>query len=139
MSRKSTKSSKTRIDTEPIPPQILRRARKLAHEYRILLETNDELGFIGSSIELPAVFADGRSPDDCVNATRKALSIAVGTMLEQGQQPPSPACKGFRKAQVNVRLTTDEKFRLLEAARRLGFKGLGDFIRTTALDRCASL
>jgi predicted RNase H-like HicB family nuclease len=118
---------------------LLRRARKIAEQYRIVLEVNEELGYIGSSIELPNVFADGKSPDDCVNATREALSVTVATMIELGQEPPSPAAKGLRKAQVNVRLNSEEKYRLQETARRLGFKGLGDFIRATALDRCASL
>lgn len=139
MSRKSTRSSRSQDRARPFESAVLRRAGKIAEQYRIVLEVNEELGYIGSSIELPNVFADGKSPDACVSATREALSVAVATMLEQGQEPPSPASKGLRKAQVNIRLNAEEKYRLQEAARKLGFKGLGDFIRATALDRCTSL
>ena len=139
MLKKSAKSLRTQDNARPFDPAVLRHARKIAEQYRIVLEVNEELGYIGSSIELPSVFADGKSPDECVSAAREALSIAVATMLEQGQEPPTPAAKGLRKAQVNVRLSADERFRLQEAARKLGFKGLGDFIRATALDRCSSL
>ena len=139
MLKKSAKSLRTQDNARPFDPAVLRHARKIAEQYRIVLEVNEELGYIGSSIEMPNVFADGKSPDDCVIATREALSVAVATMLEQGQEPPSPASTGLRKAQVNVRLNSEEKYRLQEAARKLGFKGLGDFIRATALDRCTSL
>lgn len=139
MSTKSTKASRTQSKAGPFDPAVLRRARKIAERYRIVLELNDELGYIGSSIELPNVFADGKSPDECVNAAREALRVAVATMIEQGKEPPAPASTGLRQSQVNVRLNAEEKYRLQETARRLGFKGLGDFIRATALGRCNCL
>ncbi len=37
---------------------VLRKAKKMAADYRIVLEKNERLGFIGSSVELPTVFAD---------------------------------------------------------------------------------
>jgi predicted RNase H-like HicB family nuclease len=139
MSTKSAKSSKTQSRDGTFDTAVLRRARKIAERYRIVLEANEELGYIGSSIELPNVFADGKSPDECVSAAREALTVAVVTMIERGLEPPIPASTGLRKAQVNVRLNAEEKYRLQEAARRLGFKGLGDFIRATALGRCNCL
>jgi len=59
------------------------------------------------------------------------LRIAVATMLEQRRTPPMSVNK--RSAQVNVRLTAEEKLLLTETAKREGFKGLSDFIRHLAL------
>lgn len=140
MSKKSRRSSgrkakaTTAID-RPFEASVLNRATKIAGAYRLVLERHDEVGFIGSSVEMPTVFADGPTPDACVEAVHTALCYAVATMLEQGQSPPAPASTGTRNVQVNVRLTADEKFVLQEAARRLGFKGVSDFVRNAALDR----
>ena len=62
---------------------------------------------------------------------REALCVAVATMLEQERTPPLAPNK--RSAQVNVRLTVEEKLLLEETAKREGFKGLSDFIRHLAL------
>ena len=71
-----TVATKTGID-RPFKPDIIKRARQLARQYRLILEPDSEVGFIGRSIELPSVFADGESADDCVAATREALAVAV--------------------------------------------------------------
>ena len=114
---------------------VLRKAKKIVVDYRITLERNDRLGFIGSSIELPTVFADAKTPDRCYKATEEALMVAVATMIECGQRPPQPASAKKRTVQVNVRLTSEEKLLLANAATNLGFKGISDFIRNTALSR----
>lgn len=104
--------------------------------YRLILESNDELGYIGSSVEIPTVMADGRTPDACVKATREALAVALATMLEMGRRPPTG--RATRNVQVNVRLTAEEKLAMEAAAHRMGFKGVSDFVRTAALDRTAN-
>lgn len=109
----------------------MERAEKIVDDYRIILEHSEELGFVGSSIEIPTVFADGQSPDQCVAATRTALKVAVATMLEMGRRPPMG--RGQRNIQINVRLTPDEKLALEEAAARFGFKGISDYVRSAAL------
>lgn len=114
------------------------KAKKIAADYRIILERNDRLGFIGSAVELPTVFADAKTPEDCYKATEDALAIAVATMIENGQRPPQPASAGQRTEQVNVRLTAEEKLLFSNAAMNLGFKGISDFIRNSALDRVLS-
>jgi len=117
---------------------VLRKAKKIAADYRITLERNERLGFIGSSVELPTVFADAKTPDRCYKATQEALMVAVATMIESGQRPPQPASAKKRTVQVNVRLTSEEKLLLANAAMNLGFKGISDFIRNTALNRVLS-
>jgi predicted RNase H-like HicB family nuclease len=135
MSKRSGTSSKRTKLERPFDPAVLARARKIVGRYRLVLEHNEDLGYIGSAIEMPAVFADGRTPDDCVRATREALAVAAATMIEQGRRPPSAVGRGVRETQVNIRLSADEKYRLQEAARHLGFKGVSDFIRAVALER----
>jgi predicted RNase H-like HicB family nuclease len=117
---------------------VLRKAKKIAADYRIVLERDERLGFIGSSVELPTVFADAKTPEKCYKATQEALMVAVATMIECGQRPPQPASAGRRTEQVNVRLTAEEKLLFANAAMSLGFKGVSDFIRNTALNSVLS-
>ena len=83
------------------------------------------------AIEMPNVMVHGSSPNQCEKKAREALGFAVATLIDQGRAPPLAAKK--RVAQVNVRLTAEEKLFLEETARREGFKGLSDFIRHLAL------
>ena len=117
---------------------VLHKAKRISDEYCITIEKNDRLGFIGSSVEMPTVFADAKTPEQCYKATQEALMVAVATMLECGQRPPQPASAGIRTEQVNVRLTSEEKLLFTNAATNLGFKGISDFIRNSALNRVLS-
>ena len=135
---------KTKMKTKPtdlrrsLKASVLRKAKKMAADYRITLERNERLGFIGSSIELPTVFADAKTPDKCYKATQEALMVAVATMIECGQRPPQPSSAKKRTVQVNIRLTSEEKLLLANAAMSSGFKGISDFIRNSALNRVLS-
>ena len=140
MSPKLKKSSKAKRKTIkqlqlPVDPAILRRAKKLITEYRLILEEHERLGYVGSSVEMPSVFAQGETAEACIKETRRALAIAAATMLECGQKPPAPASTEKRDVQVNIRLTSEERLLMTETARRLGYKGISDFIRTLALER----
>jgi len=119
----------------PFGPSILQEARDIAGGYKLTIEKSERLGYIGSAVEMPTVFADGPTPQKCYQATQEALSVAVAAMLEAGQTPPQSAAFMKRTTQVNVRLTHEEKALIASAATRAGFKGLADFIRTTVLDR----
>jgi predicted RNase H-like HicB family nuclease len=142
MLRSSKNSSKNEAKPKNLAKSfsdsVLRKAKRIADEYRIVLERNDRLGFIGSSVEMPTVFADAKTPEGCYKATQEALMVAVAVMLERGQRPPQPASAGIRTEQVNVRLTAEEKLLFTNAATNLGFKGISDFIRNSALDRVLS-
>ena len=142
MSRSSKNSSKSGVKSKslskPFKESIVRKARKIVADYRIILERNERLGFIGSSVELPTVFADAKTPEKCYKAVQDALMVAVATMIECGQRPPQPASAGRRTEQVNVRLTAEEKLLFANAAMNLGFKGISDFIRNTALNNVLS-
>lgn len=142
MSRNSKNSSKSGAKSKalkkPFKESIVRKAKKIVADYRIILERNERLGFIGSSVEIPTVFTDAKTPEKCYKATQDALMVAVATMIECGQRPPQPASMGLRTEQVNVRLTAEEKLLFANAAMNLGFKGVSDFIRSTALNSVLS-
>jgi predicted RNase H-like HicB family nuclease len=142
MSRSSKNSSKSGAKSKalnkPFKESIVHKAKKIVADYRIILERNERLGFIGSSVEIPTVFADAKTPEKCYRATQDALMVAVATMIECGQRPPQPASMGLRTEQVNVRLTAEEKLLFTNAAMNLGFKGISDFIRSTALNSVLS-
>ncbi|MCE9555589.1 MAG: hypothetical protein K8T91_19750 [Planctomycetes bacterium] len=108
-------------------------ARQIAEQYQVILGL-DAGHWYGRGLELPDVMADGRTADGCARAVREALTGAVAYLLERGDRPPTPARSGNRSQQVNVRLTTEEKLLLEQAARRKGFVGLSDFIRTVAVE-----
>jgi predicted RNase H-like HicB family nuclease len=133
MSAKSKSSSKAPID-RPFDQGVLQRARAIAEQYQIILQFEDG-EYYGRGLEMPFVMNDGKTPDSCVRATRESLALAVATLLENDEAPPAPASEGKRTEQVNVRLTPEEKLLLEEAARNRGFRGLGDFVRSTALSR----
>jgi predicted RNase H-like HicB family nuclease len=114
----------------PFEEAVWNRARQIARHYRIILE-REPGGFLARAIEMPNVIVHGTTPNRCEQKAREALCVAAATMVEQGKSPPSAARK--RAAQVNIRLTTEEKLLLEETARQEGFKGLSDFIRHLAL------
>jgi predicted RNase H-like HicB family nuclease len=118
----------------PFGRTVLKQARAIADKYQIILQFEDG-EYYGRGLEMPYVMNDGKTPDACVRATRESLSVAVATLLEAGDVPPAPASAGKRTEQVNVRLSPEEKLLLEEAARSKGFRGLGDFVRSTALSR----
>jgi predicted RNase H-like HicB family nuclease len=111
------------------------RATEIASGYKIILESDEDVGFVGHALELPTVFGDGPTPTECVASVREALAVAVATMLEMGERPPLASSQAKRQTQVNIRLTDEEKLLLEDAARRQGFRGLSDYIRSAALGR----
>jgi len=133
-SKRSLKHNKRALPLDrPFDPAILQQAREIASQYRLILEPNDELGYMGTSIEMPLVWGDGKTPDECVRETREALVSAIATMLEKGETPPTPSNEELRTEQVNIRVTPKEKLLLEEAARSRGFRGISDFVRSATL------
>ena len=116
----------------PFEPEVLASAKRIAHAYDLILRYEDDEWY-GHALEYPEAMGDGKTVDACVRATRQALAVALATMLEAGQSPPPPAREDRRSAQVNVRLTPEEKAVLESRARARGFRGLSDFIRTCVL------
>ena len=133
MPAKSRKSSKVRTLDRPFAREVMAAARQVVEQYQVIL-THEEGEWYGRGLELPRVFGGGETPAECVANTRQALESAVAYMLEQDQHPPTPAREGLRTEQVNVRLTAGEKILLETTARRKGFTGVSDFVRSAALE-----
>lgn len=131
MSAKSKKSVKA-ID-RPIDADVMAKARKIAGAYQVILACEDGRWY-GRGLEMPRVFGDGKTANQCIEDTREALTVAVACLLEEGQRPPTPASEGTRTMQVNVRLTAEEKALLEVTAKRKGFTGLSDYVRAAAME-----
>jgi predicted RNase H-like HicB family nuclease len=116
----------------PFKARTLDAAKRLSLAYELVLRYEDDAWY-GHALEYPEAMGDGKTVEACVRATRKALTAAVATMLEAGQTPPPPAREGIRSAQVNVRLTPEERAILESRANAKGFRGLSDFIRAAVL------
>ena len=116
---------------------ILLKAKIIVKNYRITIERKkpDSSGFIGSSIELPTISANGITLEACYTNTEKALIAAVVKIIESGKRPPQPSFTKNRTKQVNVRFTPDEKILLTNVVSDLGFNGISSFIRHLALER----
>ena len=142
-SRASSNGSKPTAATEssvsidrPFDDKVLQKARSIASQYRVVIEPAGRTGFIGWSIEMPGVMADGETPSLCTEAIYSSLELAVATLLEMGRVPPPPSHKRRRNSQINVRVTAEEKLVLEEAAQLRGFQGISDFLRSVALREC---
>jgi predicted RNase H-like HicB family nuclease len=125
-------SGKLRKLNKPFNRDVMTDARRIAEKYEVILVSEGGTWF-GKGLEMPHVFGEGKTPDECVENTRKALIAAVAHMIEQGEIVPAPSSEGKRSAQVNIRLTQEEKIILSASARAKGFQGLADFIRARAL------
>ena len=130
MYAKSKKQSK-RLD-RPFSSEVLRRAKDIANSYQIIIQAEDG-EYFGRGLEMPYVMNDGKTPDECVKATREALTAAVAYLLESGKAAPPPASEQMRSEQINIRVTTEEKLLLEEAARSRGFRGISDYVRSASL------
>jgi len=115
--------------------KLIKRAREIVAHYRFMLEPADDPKYVGSVLELPGVIDGGDTPDEAIANLKEAAVGLVGYMLEEGEEPPRPAGDARRDKQLNLRLTGREKFLLIQAARRDGFRGVSDFVRAAALDK----
>jgi predicted RNase H-like HicB family nuclease len=115
----------------PFDPVALAESKKIVSAYRIIIQEHPRLGFVGSSIELPNIFVDGKTPQECYRTVQKAIEFYVANMLEDNEHPP----EGLRRrtCQINIRFTTWEKRILAKKSKELGFHGLSDFIRTITI------
>lgn len=132
-SRKRGRTPKSEAPDRPFDPAILRQAREIAASYRLTFESEPDVGFVGSSVEMPGVFADGKTIESCARETLEALATTVATMLEMDERVPAPASESKREQQVHIRLTADERLRIEESARQAGFRSVSDYMRYTAL------
>lgn len=134
MSERSKKNSKSRKKTDAsFDAALWRRATDIASGYKLMIQKDADVGYLGQALEMPLVMADGSTIAKCAANTLEAMTAAVATLLERDEQPPLPSNAEKRTAQINIRVTEEEKLRLEEAAQRQGFRGISDYMRATAL------
>ncbi len=132
---KITSKSKTKILDRIFEEKVWKQAVKAVADYQIIIKKGGRYGYIGSSLEMPTVYAEDSTPAKCYAATQEALKVTAATMLECNSKPPPAFSPKKRSVQVNIRLNNEEKLQLTQASQKLGFKGLSDFIRNCALER----
>lgn len=64
-------------------------AMRTADEYTVIVKPRPDGGYMGTSFEIPTVFARGCTRNECNSSTTQALAIAVATILEAGGKPPA--------------------------------------------------
>lgn len=125
---------KNKAVDRPFDRNVLAEAEQRAGEYQIAVRFDGtECSWVGRCVELPLCVGVGRNPTECVRQTRDVIITAAATMIEDGQKMPEPASSEHRTEQINLRLTPAEKYRLEDSARRGGFRGISDYVRSAAL------
>ena len=126
-----------RLD-RPFKAADLKAAEELVARYRMSVDWHEDerLYFAGSpDFNNGARCGHGKTEAAAIKMAREGLVACVATLLEDGHKPPAPA-SDQRDRQINVRVSGHEKQQIERAARRQGFRGVGDFLRHAALSKC---
>ena len=129
----SAASTAAEVKSGPFARSIIREAKAIADQYRLIVRPNDNGRFKANVLELPLVFAHGATASESLEKCQEMARFALSCMLEAGERPPAPMGENKRSEQVNIRLSLEEKLRFEEAARQQGFRGVSDFIRAATL------
>lgn len=68
--------------------EILKKASTIVEAYHIQFEESEDLGFIGNSVELPTVYADGKTKEECTVNLKESMTGAIAYMLENNVELP---------------------------------------------------
>lgn len=122
-------ATQTPLD-RPFEPAALSKAEKLAAEYRLVL-TQEGDSFVAHVTEFPGLVVRGSTPNVCEQKAREGMTILIASMLEVGRRPPTPITE--RRSQLNCRLAPEERVLIETAAKKAGFRGVSDYVRSVAL------
>jgi predicted RNase H-like HicB family nuclease len=73
---------------KPSPAALRSIAEATVDDYRMVLEEDEDGGFVGAGAEMPEVVVDGATPADTVQKLRGALVEAVFALLDANRMPP---------------------------------------------------
>ncbi|MCC6428383.1 MAG: type II toxin-antitoxin system HicB family antitoxin [Phycisphaerales bacterium] len=121
--------------SRPFAPAVLKKAAEIVKTYRLLFERDSDLGYLGSTVEMPTVMGDGKTLEACGRHVLEATTFVIAYMLEKGQTPPASSREGKRDQQLNIRVSAEEKLRLEAAARAGGYRSVSDYLRESGLNR----
>jgi predicted RNase H-like HicB family nuclease len=65
-------------------------AKELSRDYCIVIEKNDDLGFVGHCTEMPHVMNDGKTHEECRDNVIEAIRVVLAYMLEARIPIPQP-------------------------------------------------
>jgi predicted RNase H-like HicB family nuclease len=76
--------------TKVLKAEVLRKAKKVAAGYTVIIEANQKGGFVGTVAEFPTILGRGKTREACLQDTQEALKVATASMLYLGGSPPKP-------------------------------------------------
>jgi predicted RNase H-like HicB family nuclease len=113
--------------------ELLKRAADIALQYRLVITPHGSSRFVGNAVELPGIVVEASTIAECGSTLQEALLATVARMLHEERVPPLPSQNSTRTEQVNIRMTSQERLLLDDAARRHGHRGISDFLRSLGL------
>jgi len=128
----SNKSKNSNAKSEKLLTRYIEQAKPIAQLYQIVIWFEDG-EYYGRGVELPYVFGDGKTVEQCAANTRDAFVTATAGYLQEGHTPPAPAREGKRDQQINIRLSSQERLLLEAKAQQAGTTGISEYIRAVAL------
>jgi predicted RNase H-like HicB family nuclease len=67
-------------------------SERVRRVYRVVLEPDEEGGYVASAPSLPGVYEQGETPDETFERMRKAMAFHLDCMIEESEEiPPSDA------------------------------------------------
>jgi predicted RNase H-like HicB family nuclease len=87
------------IDRE-FSKEHIQAAKELTRDYCIVVEKNDDLGYVGHCTEMPHVMNDGKTYDKCRDSVIEAIQVVICYMLEAGIPIPKSQSSFNDKAKI---------------------------------------
>lgn len=119
------------VNNKAFDGRILSKARRAVDEYRFAFWREDGR-YVGQCVEMDTL-GTGDTVERCIAEARALAVTGVAFLLESGKRSPLPARNQPRNVQVNIRLSPDEKRAIEEAASKVGFRGISDYLRIRGL------
>ena len=91
--------SKEAIDRK-FSKEDVQTAKELTRDYCIVIDSNDDLGFVGHCKEMPHVMNDGKTHDECRDNVIEAIQVVICYMLEAGIPIPKSQSSFNDKAKI---------------------------------------
>jgi predicted RNase H-like HicB family nuclease len=103
-----------------------------AGRYTYIICPDDDDGFLGHAIELPAVFGEGSTIEACAAATEASVRAALHDMADRGEALPDAGADAA-DGRIELLLSQAEVDAFRAAAARLQIGNVTDFVRSAAM------
>ena len=123
--------------SRPFNPAVEEQARQIVSRYKMYVEwVEDEQRYFAGCEEYGYLCGDGPTRAAAIDMATEGMVGAVACTLDGGETPPVPLADApphEPAAHVDVVVSKAELSDLEDAARREGFRGVGDYLRHAAL------